>query len=90
MLEDAIWRTSDGRNIKIKNLTDDHLLNIINYKVKRVERLEDAQDLLHELADSSDLFNGVIKRKSTDFYAELLSDDTFVMLSLEANKRGLM
>lgn len=60
--ENTKWRTYDGKEIKLKHLSDQHLINVIRHvtKVQKIHLREDLLDVLRSIATSRGISEDMI------------------------------
>lgn len=97
-VSDDTWTTKNGRVLKIRDMTDEHLLNTINYLRRRAPHAKAAQVLMlmhaavqhhgEGAADAIDReLDGAMEMHSEDALAEAVP--AYAALCEEAEERGL-
>lgn len=49
-----VWTTKEGKNIPIKDLSDDHLVNILNMFLRAQAEQEEQEEIMSHLEDYDD------------------------------------
>lgn len=50
-----VWTTKDGKKIPIKDLSDEHLVNIVNMLLRNKEAQEEYDEIMDHLGDMNPL-----------------------------------